>query len=165
MESHSCSSTLLDWISDQFVSATDSWFCFPFLYIFPPTVLPSKNQDLLVLNMFASVCILKLSSGRWGGWGGWGSEDWKDVVMLKSTISICLSVRCLAWLSSTERWWWQNDKGGWVCTCHWMPIWLQSTISTEAPTCHENKNGAEVYGETKSHIYIKPTRSQHTVIL
>lgn len=106
-----------------------------FIYLFPPTVLPSKNRDLLVLNMFASVCILKLSSGRGG------SEDWKDVVMLKSTISICLSVRCLAWLSSTERWWWQNDKGGRVCTCHWMPIWLQSTISTEAPTCHKNKNG------------------------
>lgn len=42
-----------------------------------------------------------------------------------------------------------------------MPIWLQSTVSTEAPT-KTKLDRAEVSGDTKSNIYIKPTRSQHT---
>lgn len=83
-------------------------FCLPlildsvFLFLkYPPphpTVSLSKIEDLLVLNTALCVCLHTEAKQRSGG-----SEDWKDVVLLKSTVSICLSVRCLAWLSSTER--------------------------------------------------------------
>lgn len=36
----------------------------------------------------------------------------EGVMLLKSTTPICLSVRCLAWLSSTRWWCWQNDRRG-----------------------------------------------------
>lgn len=42
--------------------------------------------------------------GREGSEGG--------VMLQKSTTPICLSVRCLAWLSSTQWWCWQNDRRG-----------------------------------------------------
>lgn len=36
----------------------------------------------------------------------------RGVMLLKSSTSFCLSVRCLAWLNSTQWWCWQNDRRG-----------------------------------------------------
>lgn len=95
-------------------------------------------------------------------------EDWKDVVLLKSTVSICLSVRCLAWLSSTERWWRQNDGGVGGCGCR-VAHATECQFGCKAPfpqklphTMKTKTDRGEVYGQSKSHIYIKPTRSHHT---
>lgn len=41
----------------------------------------------------------------------WSQRGQREgVMLLKSTTPICLSVRCLAWLSSTQWWCWQNDR-------------------------------------------------------
>lgn len=43
----------------------------------------------------------------------WAQRGQREgVMLLKSTTPICLSVRCLAWLSSTQWWCWQNDRRG-----------------------------------------------------
>lgn len=64
-----------------------------------------RFQNMAVLS-FVCVCMC-IEPHCWAQRGQWGS-----VMLLKSTTPICLSVRCLAWLSSTQWWCWQNDRRG-----------------------------------------------------
>lgn len=85
----------------------------------------------------------------------------EGVVLLKSTTAICLSVICLAWLSPTQWWCWQNDRRG--STLQWMSILQQSTVSPWAPTHQQKLTGRELCflkGMTLHlNIYIKHTGS------
>lgn len=138
------------------------WFC-----IFSPTFLLCETRTFCFETRLCDC--LHTEAKQWSG----GSEDWKDVVLLKSTVSICLSVRCLAWLSSTERWWWQNDGGiGGVGGGRGCAHATECQFGCKAPFPQKLPNAtktkrdrAEVYAEIFTYLHLhktKPTRSQHT---
>lgn len=105
-----------------------------------------------------SVCILKLSSGQ-------GEVRTERMLCCWSPQFpfACLSDVSLGWVPQSD----SGDKmmGVWVqgCTCHWMPIWLQSTVSTEAPTDHENKKRTEARSMVRpNHIFTENLQCHNT---
>lgn len=111
METHSCSSpSCWLYLSDQSMSVPD-YFCLIYLFIF--FFLPESKEDIRVKKIyiyspssFGCVCMY-IEPHHWSQRG-----QREGVMLLKSTTPICLSVRCLAWLSSTQWWCWQNDRRG-----------------------------------------------------
>lgn len=108
METHSCSSHSC-WLhcSDQSLSVPDYFFL---IYLFFSFCQRAKRTLMLKKRIAPSSlwCVCLYIEPHC--WSQRGQRD--GVVLLKSTTPICLSVRCLAWLSSTQWWCWQNDRGG-----------------------------------------------------
>lgn len=69
--------------------------------------LPKIKDDVQVKKYIYTAFLLFFAYVHWSQRG-----QWEGVRLLKSTTPICLSVRCLAWLSSTQWWCWQNDRRG-----------------------------------------------------
>lgn len=109
METHSCSSPSC-WLhlSDQSVSVPD--FFLPSPAPLDNCKLAKSKEEVQVtkygLSSFVCVCMC-IEPHHWAQRG-----QREGVMLLKSTTPICLSVRCLAWLSSTQWWCWQNDRRG-----------------------------------------------------
>lgn len=103
------------------------WLCFYHLSIFF-LFLPKSKDDVLLLFM----CV---------HWSQRGQQE--GVRLLKSTTPICLSVRCLAWLSSTQRWCWQNDRRGAHSSECQFGCRALLPQNTEAPT-HQNQKRREL---------------------
>lgn len=104
--------------------------------------------SLIVFLSFIYFFLLFAKEKRWCSgfflyvhWSQRGQPE--GVRLLKSTTPICLSVRCLAWLSSTQRWCWQNDRrGAHSSECQFSCRALLPQ-NTEAPT-HQNRKRREL---------------------
>lgn len=157
METHSCGSDT-SWL--------DLWsicVCLRFLILFsffspsnPPPCFTVKKPGPSGFKRgpVVCVCILKLSSVWEGGVKGCCATE-----VHRFHLPVC-QMSCLAEFRTAmavTKW----QGGG--CTRQWMPIWLQSTVSTEAPTCHETKRTEPVYGKlTYLHKTCKVTTHSDT---
>lgn len=92
------------------------FFLFSFFYIYIILVEATKEQIWRPASEYMAFPPLCVSMCRYSmraephHWAQRGQQE--GVMLLKSTTPICLSVRCLAWLSSTQWWCWQNDRRG-----------------------------------------------------
>lgn len=89
------------------------WFFFFSFFFFVAEdnfKLLERKEDVQVTeyHLPSFVCVCMCAEPR--RWSQRGQRE--GVMLLKSTTPICLSVRCLAWLSSTQWWCWQNDRRG-----------------------------------------------------
>lgn len=98
METHSCSSASC-WLHLSGQSESLITFCLMYLFIYLFFLVREKRAC-----SGSGVCMY-IEPHRWSQRG-----QREGVMLLKSTTPICLSVRCLAWLSSTQWWCRQNDR-------------------------------------------------------
>lgn len=85
------------------------WFFFSYFCAQDNFKVPPSKEEVQVTKRGLSsfVCVYTHWTSPLGKRG-----QQVGVMLLKSTTPICLSVRCLAWLSSTQWWCWQNDRRG-----------------------------------------------------
>lgn len=134
------------------------WFFFLW-FVQEDCKLPKSKDEVQVTrcghSSFVCVCMC-IEPHQWAQRG-----QQEGVMLLKSTTPICLSVRCLAWLSSTQWWCWQNDRRGAhssECQFGCKAPFPQECWSSHTPK--QKRERAVVFkrqGPTELDIYIKHT--------
>lgn len=100
-----------------------------------PLILDSVFLFFFLISPPPLFYCLKTRTCWFSAWPiGWGLKGCCAAQVHRFHLPVCQMSRLADFHRAmvVTKWGLGGAAGG--CTCHWMPIWLQSTISTEAPT-------------------------------